>query len=252
MVRRLHRRAPQIRLAHARVPGELGATSAHHDAAGLQHVAAARGLQRVAGVLLDQQHAGAALVDRPDGTEDVAHDQRREPERGLVEAEQLWFGHHGAAEHEHLLFAARERAGVLAAALLQPREHVEDAVDHAADFRVIAPVLEPAELEVFARGEERKDVAAFRHQRDAGKRALVRGEPRDVFAAEADRARARRQQSRDGAQGGRFSGAVRADQRDDLALVHLDRDAAADRQLAIGELEVLGGEQRAHISSPPR
>ena len=50
----------------------------------------------------------------------------------------------------------------------------------------------------------------------------------------------------------RLAGAVRADQRDDLALVDLERNAAAHRQLAIGELEVLGGEQRAHISSPPR
>ena len=67
---------------------------------------------------------------------------------------------------------------------LQPREHVEDAVDHAADLGAVAPVLEAAELEVFARRQERKHMPAFRHQRDAGERALVRGEPRDVLARE--------------------------------------------------------------------
>ncbi len=80
----------------------------------------------------------------------------------------------------------------------------------------------------------------------------MRRQPGDVLAAETDRAGARNQHAGDRPQRGRFAGAVGADQRDDLAFVDLERDAAADRDLAIGELELLGGEQRAHRSSPPR
>src|SRR5215467_6143717 len=77
--------AAEIGLAHPRILAQCGAGAADDDAAGLQHVAAARGLQGVARVLLHQQHAGAGRVDRPDGLEDVLHDERREAERGLVE-----------------------------------------------------------------------------------------------------------------------------------------------------------------------
>ena len=96
---------------------ELGAGAARDHRAGLQHVAAARGLEGIAGVLLDQQHAGAGRVDGLDRPEDVLHDDRRQPERGLVQAEQLRLRHHGAAERQHLLLAPAQRAGVLAAAL---------------------------------------------------------------------------------------------------------------------------------------
>ena len=67
-------------LAHAGVLAQCRARTADDDATGLQHVAAARRLQRVARVLLDQQHAHARLVDRPDSAEDVLHDHRREAE----------------------------------------------------------------------------------------------------------------------------------------------------------------------------
>ena len=39
---------------------------------------------------------------------------------------------------------------------------------------------------------------------------------------------------------------------DDLASVDLEGETAAHRHLPIGKLQVLGSEQRAHISSPPR
>src|SRR5262249_28492695 len=54
---------------------------------------------------------------------------------------------------------------------------------------------------------------------------LVRRRPADVLAEEADRPAARVIEAVDRAQRGRLPGAVRPDQRDDLAVVHLDRDA---------------------------
>ena len=38
---------------------------------------------------------------------------------------------------------------------------------------------------------------------------------------------------------------IGADQRDDLARIDLDRNAATDRQLATGELKIVGGKERA-------
>ena len=80
----------------------------------------------------------------------------------------------------------------------------------------------------------------------------MRREPRDVVPAKADRPRARRQQASDRAQGRRLAGTVRADQCDDLAVVDLDGNIPADGEFAIREFEIVGGKQRAHISSPPR
>ncbi len=113
-------------------------------------------------------------------------------------------------------------------------------------------MLEAAQLEVLAHGEERKDAASLGNERDAEMRARVRGQAGDVISAQADRAAARHERARHRAQRGRFSGAIRADQRHDLALADLEGEVAADRDLAIGELESLDGEQRAHRVSPPR
>src|SRR5262245_5536392 len=61
------RAAAEIGLAHALVGAQRVARAAQDDRAGLQHVAAARALERITGVLLDQQHAGTGHIDRPDG-----------------------------------------------------------------------------------------------------------------------------------------------------------------------------------------
>ena len=61
--------------------------------------------------------------------EDLLHDHRREPGRGLVEQQQPGLRHQRAADRAHLLLAARHGAGELAAALLQAREQVVDEVE---------------------------------------------------------------------------------------------------------------------------
>ena len=116
----------------------------------------------------------------------------------------------------------------------------------------IAAVLESAELEVLAHGEERKDVPALRHERDAEVGPRPRRKPREVAAAETDRTAARNERAGDGAQGRRLSGAVGADQCDDLALGDLEREVAAHHRFAIGELQPFRGEERGHAVAPPR
>ena len=78
--------------------------------------------QRLAHVLLDEEHGHSVGVDRPYRLEDAPHEHRCQAERRLVEHEQSGPRHQRAADGAHLLLAAGERAGELAGALTQHRE----------------------------------------------------------------------------------------------------------------------------------
>ena len=102
---------------------QLRARPGERDAPDLEHVRRLRELQRDVRVLLDDEHGQALLlVQLPDDAEDLGDEQRREAERRLVEQEQARALHERAREREHLLLAAAERAGLLVAPLLEPRE----------------------------------------------------------------------------------------------------------------------------------
>ena len=77
------------------------------------------------------------------------------------------------------------------------------------------------------------------------------GVSRDLLALEADRALARRGQPGDRAQRGRLAGAVGADQRHDLALLHRQRDALERLDVAVVGVDVLDLEQRHQLSRLP-
>src|SRR5581483_12436528 len=100
--------------------------------------------------------------------------------RGLVEQQQLGPGHERAADREHLLLAARERAPLRFEARAQAREAPEHVVHLPARARA------PRDREVLARREVREDAARLRDQGDAEARDAVRVEPGDVAALEAD------------------------------------------------------------------
>ena len=70
--------AAKVGLANAIVIAQPRAVTARDDRSCLQHVTSARGLQRVARVLLDKEDAGSGCVDGLDGAEDILHDQRGE------------------------------------------------------------------------------------------------------------------------------------------------------------------------------
>ena len=73
---------------------------------------------------------------------------------------------------------------------------------------------------------------------------LVGGRLRDVLAVERDRALARVEQAADRLERGRLAGAVRPDQRHDLALVDLDRDALERVDLAVVGVDVVELQER--------
>src|SRR5262249_60758546 len=88
-----------------------------------EDIGAARHLKALHDVLFDQKQRDAFPIDAPDQREQLLDEPRREAERWLVEDEQFWVGHQGAADRQHLLLAARERAGALGPPLGQPRKN---------------------------------------------------------------------------------------------------------------------------------
>src|SRR5580765_4605520 len=98
---------PEIRAADVLVAEEVGAAALERDATVLEHVAAAGQAERLARVLLHEEHRGADAVDLGDDAEDLLHDDGRQAERGLVEHEDARPRHERAADGEHLLLAAR-------------------------------------------------------------------------------------------------------------------------------------------------
>ena len=123
--------------------------------------------------LLDEQDAEAALADRREHVEDDVDDGRREPERRLVEQQDVGLGDERAGDRELLLLAARERAGVPAAELLDDREELEDA----AQRRCASPpraARREAEAQVLLDRQLAEDAPALRHERDAVARDVLR------------------------------------------------------------------------------
>ena len=101
----------------------------HHNAAGLQHIGPVGNRKRHLRVLLHQQNGGARGMQLFYNVKNLLYQQRGKAHRRLVQHHQPGLCHQGAAHGQHLLLAAGQRAGNLAAALGQPREtavHIAD------------------------------------------------------------------------------------------------------------------------------
>ena len=235
--------------------------SAQGDRAHLQHIGAVGHLQGGAGVLLYQQHRHAEIAQRSDHLQDLAHDQRRQAQRRLVEHQQARLGHEGAANRQHLPLAARERERHLRAALLQARKDGKDFL-HARGLvaLTLAPAPKAAQQQVVFDRHLAEQLALFRHQRDAGGHHHLHRGPDQRSAVQRQRA-ARGQQAHGRAQQRGLAGAVRPDHGDDLAFIDRQRQLVHGLHRAIGHAEVRQFQQpRAHAaacvskgsSMPPR
>ena len=120
---RLRRLQSQVRLLDGGAREELGARAAQHDAPVLEDVAAVREPQRPAHVLLDEQDGRPrrALIARGSRRSSVTMTGAR-PRLGSSRSRRRGRAMSAAADRAHLLLAARERTGELAAALAEPRE----------------------------------------------------------------------------------------------------------------------------------
>ncbi len=150
-------------------------------------------IQRELEVLLDQHDRLALGLEPRDGPADFGDDQRREPFRRLVHQQHARIAHQRAADREHLLLAARERAGGLLLALLQAREHSNT---RSRSTGACSPRgARCATIEVLAHRQRREDAPPLRHEADALARNRLRRQPRDRLAEQADLALARRQEA---------------------------------------------------------
>src|ERR671923_202811 len=96
--------------------------------------------------------------------------------------------------------------------------------DEDAQALLLVPPHVGAEPEVLLDRQLREDAATFRHVRDAEPHDALGRRARDRPALEGDRARVA-DETRDGAERRRLAGTVRAENCDDLAFVHGQRDA---------------------------
>ena len=204
--------------------------------------------QRLVQVLLDQQHADAAPVDRLDQAEDLLHHDRHQAERGLVEDDQARLGHQAAGDRQHLLLAAAHRARQLVAPLGQPREQRKGPVDQRPDRGSRLDVR--TELQVLHHRHLREHQASLGHQRDAAAYHDVAGRAGERLAREADVAALRCQHAGNHAHRGRLAGAVGAQQRHDLARPHAQRDVAHRGRPVVGEGEAGDVEQAVAHAVP--
>src|SRR3954471_21461823 len=116
---------------------QLGAGPGQRDQAIDHDIAAMGELERMVGVLLDDQHGQAVLpVQSADRIENLARDQRRQTERGFIEQEQARTAHQGATDGQHLLLAAGQGSATLGVAFLQPRKQREHALERRLAFGV--------------------------------------------------------------------------------------------------------------------
>ena len=210
-------------------------------------------------VVLDQQHAAAALQALQERDQALALLDAHAGHR-LVEQQQARLAgqRHGDLELALLAVAERCRVGVRAGA---EADGLEAALGGLAQLAILAHVAQEAErmAVVCLDGErhvvERAELA--QHRGDLERTAEPQPHARigrqmgDVAAGKADRAGVRGEIAGELADQGGLAGAVGPDQRVDLARPHVDGDVVGREQTAETLDQAVGGQQRLrHDASP--
>src|SRR6056297_1153074 len=112
----------KVPLPRLLVLAELLGRPVEDDLALVDHVTAVCQLDGGRRVLLDQQDGRPGLADAPDGVLDVGDDLRRKSLVRFVQHQQVGVLFQRPRDGEHLLFTARERSGLLFAALSEAFE----------------------------------------------------------------------------------------------------------------------------------
>src|SRR5437763_13302234 len=149
--------------------------------------------------------------------------------------------HQGPAECDHLLLPARQRPRLLLLALAQPREERIDTVEVGVHGLAVVAILalERAHQQVLEHAHPREETSALRRLRDPTLDDVVCRRARDVAALEANPPAAGVVEAVDRAQRRRLTRAVGPDQRHDLALANVDRDALERLDRPVERVDVL-------------
>src|SRR5262249_31955554 len=136
-----------------------------------------------------------------------------------------------------LLLAPGERPALLLIPLLQAREEREDTLYVGRDI-LLVPAREGSQFQIFENGHAGKDAPAFGGMGDPHADDFVGREPADALALEADLAPVRLQRADDRLEGRRLARSIGADQRDDLASLHRERDPLQGPDVPIAGVDV--------------
>src|SRR6058998_3478547 len=219
---------PQVELLDVLVLADRPGVAVEDDAPVLHHVAVLREPERHRGVLLREQDSDARLaVHATDDLEDLVHQHRRQPHRGLVEQHELGPRHERAADRHHLLLAARDVAGLDLAPLRQPGKVAIHELELPLRRVAVLPRVAARE-EVLLDREVLEDVPALHHLDDSTLDDLGRVLPVDRQCLELDRALRHvtalgPEQPGDRLQGRALPGAVGPEEGDDAPLGDAER-----------------------------
>jgi hypothetical protein len=83
-------------------------------------------------------------------------------------------------------------------------------------------------------------MAALRHKGDTEIGAFIRTQAGNIMSPESDDARAWNERAGDRPQGGRFSGPVCTNERNDFSFFNMNRDVPTGRRLAVRQFEPFG------------
>ena len=216
---------------------QLGRRATEADLAALHEIRPVGDRERDVHALLHQHH-GHAIARHPlHNRQQLADDHRCQPERQLVDQQNLRPHDEAHGEGQHLLLAAGQvcRRGVESFA--EDRECLEGLGDRCLDAGRVAPVGPSGQFEVLLHGQRTEHALAAGHLHDAERGDLVRWGVRDVPPVEHDRAAVGLDHTADRLQQRRLPGAVGAEQGDDLALLEFEVDVAQHGSLAVAGLD---------------
>src|SRR6478735_2233504 len=202
-----------------------------------EDVGAIADAERLAHVVIGDQHADAAFLQMPHDALDLADRNRVHAGERLVQ------------QHEARL--GRERARDLDAAAFAARQARTLGVRDMADLQLVEQLLElgraAGRVELRPQLEDREDVVGdtqapehrgfLRQITQAQTRTRVHGLGRDVGVVETDAAGVGADESHDHVEAGRLAGAVGAEQADDFALVDAAGEVADDFALLVALLQ---------------
>src|SRR5262245_60445860 len=116
----------EVSVLNVRAEPELGGGTAPDDSPLLEDVVRVRDARERRHVLVDQQDRLPSRLERLDAAPDLRAHERRQPLGRLVQNEQARIRHQRAADREHLLLTAGERAAEAPRAGSQLRKQIED------------------------------------------------------------------------------------------------------------------------------
>src|SRR6266446_3343939 len=147
-----------------------------------------RDLECLTRVLLDQQDRGSLRVDLGQHAKDRLAEDRCEPQRWLVEHEELWTRHQRTADRQHLLLATGERSGELLRPLLEAGKEVVHPRDVTRDALAVAAGVGPHH-QVVEDDHPGKEASALGSVANTGADHVVRRHGSDIPSVEDDASR---------------------------------------------------------------